>query len=273
MKAVRKTLHRSRDSAMLSNNPWSWQSFSTNTNSYVVTGLTNGVLYSFQVRAHNLQGDGPPSETVTATPAGLPAAPRDLRARATSAGTEVTLSWVDAEDPAITHYQYRQKSGADAYSLWTDIPNLDNAGQPTPAPAGGTVTLSTSYVVTGLDSSGTTYTFQVRAVSAVGGSDPAEVEATPTTTVTAPAQMSNVAYTVTGVTDGSGGTVTFTWDNPGDTTITGITGYQYRYDGATSDSDTWAQAWAAIPGDSPTATATSGFSLPTSSTTVFLALT
>ena len=35
------------------NNPWSWQSFSTTTNSYVVTGLTNGVLYSFQVRAHN----------------------------------------------------------------------------------------------------------------------------------------------------------------------------------------------------------------------------
>ena len=131
------------------------------------------------------------------------------------------------------------------------------------------MTLPTSYVVTGLDSSGITYTFQVRAVSAVGGSDPAEVEATTTTTVTAPDQMSNVAYTVTGVTDGAGGTVTFTWNDPGVTTITGITGYQYRYDGATSDSDTWAQAWAAIPGDSATATATSGFSLPTSSLTVF----
>ena len=158
------------------NNPWSWQSFSTNTNSYVVTGLNNGTLYSFQVRAHNLHGDGPASETVTAIPLGPPAAPRDLRAQATSGdGTEVILSWVDAEDPAITHYQYRQKSGADAYSLWTDIPNLDNADQPTPKPAGGTVTLSTSYVVTGLDSSGTTYTFQVSAVSAVGRSDPAEV--------------------------------------------------------------------------------------------------
>ena len=251
------------------NNPWSWQSFSTNTNSYVVTGLTNGVLYSFQVRARNLQGDGPVSESVTAIPVGPPEAPQDLRAQETSAtGTKVKLRWVDAEDPAITHYQYRQKSGEAAYILWTDISNIDkaNADQPTPEHAGGDVTLPTSYVVTGLDSSGITYTFQVRAVSAVGGSDPAEVEATPTTTVTAPAQMSNVAYTVTGVTSGSSGTVTFTWDNPEDTTITG---YQYRYDGQTSDSDLWGLDWAAIPGDSATATATSSFPLPTSSAIVF----
>ena len=44
-----------------------WQNFFTTIpNSYVVTGLSNDVAHSFQVRARNSQGPGPDSDTVSA---------------------------------------------------------------------------------------------------------------------------------------------------------------------------------------------------------------
>ena len=52
--------------------------------SYTVTDLTNGITYSFQVRATNNQGPQDKDlgfDTVSATPTGPPAAPGDLRAK------------------------------------------------------------------------------------------------------------------------------------------------------------------------------------------------
>ena len=60
--------------------PYTWTTFTDATSSggktsYTVSGLTNGILHSFQVRSNNASGSGPASETVSATPTGPPAAP------------------------------------------------------------------------------------------------------------------------------------------------------------------------------------------------------
>ena len=119
------------------NNPWtedSWVDIVTTESEttgikYVVTGLTNGVTYSFQVRANNLIGGSPDSETVTATPSGPPTAP-DLSA--TPGDEKVLLYWTDLGDSTITKFQYRKRittEGADAWDPnWKDM--LNDNGTP-----------------------------------------------------------------------------------------------------------------------------------------------
>ena len=78
---------------------------------------------------------------------------------------------------------------------------------------------------------GTEYTFEVRAVDSdrvegdrAGAASSAT--AAPTTAARAPSQMSKVQHTVTSVSGGSDGTVTFTWDDPGEAFANK---YEYRY--------------------------------------------
>ena len=198
-----------------------------------VGSLTNGTTYSFQVRAKNLGGDGAASETVTATPKGPPAAP-DL---SVIVGVlKVTLTWADAGDLSINKYQYRyQVAGATAWEQdWADIAN----------PGVEIVQLPTSKEVSEL-TNGREYTFEVRAVSDASGAGPAAaINATPQSGETAPGVMTGIGHTVTGVTDGSGGMVTFTWTDPDDDSIDK---YQYRYDGDSNTPDTWDPDWTDIP--------------------------
>ncbi len=119
--------------------------------SHEVAGLTNGVIYTFGVRALNAKGNGA-AASVQATPAAVPAAP-DVTVNAGDG--EITLSWISNGDggSAITGWQYRTRIGVGEYGQWTDM-GVDSTG--------------TS--LTGLDS-GTgvvAYTFQVRAINAVG---------------------------------------------------------------------------------------------------------
>ena len=106
--------------------------------------------------------------TITVTRAGsVPGAPTALAA--TAGGGEVTLSWTAAASggTAITRYQYQQKTGANVYGSWTDIPNSGPS--------------TTSHTVTGL-TNGTAYAFRVRAVNSAGnGAVSTEASATPTT--------------------------------------------------------------------------------------------
>lgn len=81
--------------------------------SMVVSGLTNGLVYGFRIRAENAVADGGWSAAVTATPSGPPLAPvlTDLAPRATS----VTLRWkAPASDggAAITSYRIMVKTAA-----------------------------------------------------------------------------------------------------------------------------------------------------------------
>ena len=217
-----------------------WQRFTTTNNSHTVTGLTNGTTYSFQVRANNNQGVGPDSDTVTATPSGPPAAP-DLRAD--PGDGEVRLYWANPDDSSITKYQKHEKKGDEAYGLWEDISFPDTVDISSDDPI--------QYTVTELDSDGTAYTFQVRAFNNGGIGAVGTATATPTASETAPAQMSGLIAAVSGVSGGTGGQVRFTWDNPGDSAIDK---YQYRYDGSSSNPDSWDRDWTDVPSSVGTTT-------------------
>ena len=74
----------------------------TNAISYTVSGLANGIPYSFKLRAVNDVGASAASDTVTSPPA----KPGDLTATVKS--TQVTLGWNDPSDTSITGYEYLQ---------------------------------------------------------------------------------------------------------------------------------------------------------------------
>ena len=131
---------------------------------------------------------------------------------------------------------------------------------------------TTDYTVRSL-TNGTEYTFEVRAVD----SDRAEGDqagpassatATPSTAARAPSQMSNVQHTVTGVTDGSGGTVTFTWDDPEDDSVD-----QYHARVSTTSNFDGFSDWVTIVSSASEGTYTFGpADISTSSTVVFYEL-
>ncbi|MCL2637760.1 MAG: fibronectin type III domain-containing protein [Oscillospiraceae bacterium] len=119
--------------------------------SYLLTEVTNGVEYTFQIRAVNANGEGVASEKVNGMPAvNVLSAPRSFTA--TAGNEQVVLAWTAPQSTGgnnITRYQYSQltTSGTPA---WKDIPD-----------SGAT---TTSYTITGL-TNGTTYFFEVRAIS------------------------------------------------------------------------------------------------------------
>ncbi len=141
--------------------------------SYTVTGLTLGTTYTYEVRAVNVVGGSDASNEASATLV-VPTEPTNLNALGRE--RSVAIWWATPDEDGgrpITKYQYREKEGSGAYGGWTDIPGS--------APGGAN---ANSYTVSGR-TAGTTYTYQVRAVNAVGGSDPSnEASATPTAMAT-----------------------------------------------------------------------------------------
>jgi fibronectin type 3 domain-containing protein len=127
-----------------------------------LTGLSGGVAYRFSVAAHNAIGVGTRSAEISAAPNGAPGAPRNVTA--TPGTLKVTISWTAPSDDGgspITGYKvYRQLAGGS--ELLTTV---------------GASTLS--YADT-TGTAGTTYTYYVVAVNAVGsGSASTSVSAAP----------------------------------------------------------------------------------------------
>ena len=122
------------------------------TTSYTVMNLTNGLTYSFIVRAENAAGTGQGSDSISATPMAptLPAIPASISAAAGDG--QVTLTWTAVE--GATSYDYNK----DNETAWTPILAADLTTN-----ADGTL----STTVTGLPN-GTEVTFKVRAVGAGG---------------------------------------------------------------------------------------------------------
>ena len=173
--------------------------------SLVVTGLTNGTTYTFQVRAVNVFGAGPlsaPSNAVTPA-ATVPSAPTGVAA--TAGVGSATVSWTapasDGGSP-ITASQIDVRTGTTVTTVIFTNP-------------------ATSQVVTGL-LPGTTYTFVVRAVNGVGPSANS-VPSNAITTFTVPGAP--VIGTATRGAAGGAITALANWTPPASTGGSPITGY------------------------------------------------
>ncbi len=145
----------------------------TNANSYTVPNRTNGITYTYEVRAVNAQGQSTESNEDSATPIApvttAPPAPTNLTAQA--GDRSVTLTWTTPGNggSTITKHQYREKIESGLFGNWMDISNSAE-GQAN----------ANSYPVPDL-TNGITYTYQVRAVNAQGESTGSnEASATPT---------------------------------------------------------------------------------------------
>ena len=147
----------------------SWSSWYTiagggSARSRLMTGLTNGTGYTFQVRAENGAGEGP-AASVTVTPAGKPGAPKNLTT-ARPATRKVSISWeaADSNGSPIKRYQYRrQAAGSSTWRGWFTV-------------AGGGA--ARTRTVSGLGDF-TQYTWELRAENDVGFGPSASVVTNP----------------------------------------------------------------------------------------------
>ncbi len=96
-----------------------------NTTAFKLTGLTNGIEYTFEVRAVYLQ-DGQEKNgregTVKFTLRGALARPGSLSAAQAGVG-ELALTWDDPNDSTVTGYQYRYRLSTETRwnPDWTDM--------------------------------------------------------------------------------------------------------------------------------------------------------
>ncbi len=186
------------------------------TTSHLVTGLTNGTQYTFQIRpiGRNFVR-GLESVMVTATPeAGLVLAPYGFRL-AGYGSESLMVSWDDPSNNAITGYQYRIGSGVPySWGNWTEINNS----------SASTVSHTLGSLVNGVR-----YGVQVRAVLGAKVSQPSRVV------------YGYPAADVSGLATRRGDTrVTLEWTRVSNA---GIDGFEYQIiEGQTSGE------WTAIPG-------------------------
>ena len=125
-----------------------------NTTQYTVTGLTNGTLYTFEIRAATATTRGMAASETTTPMAVAPDAPRQLSTR--SQNQAIELTWqppLDNGGSPIIRYEYRQRTGNGPFGAWMNIPN-----------SGVTGLNANSYTVTGL-TNGASYHFELRAVN------------------------------------------------------------------------------------------------------------
>ena len=176
---------------------------------HTLTGLTNNLLYTVEVRAVR-DVTGGPSARVTGTPRGPLAAPADFAA-ASGEDQQVTLSWGSSGDDSITEYEYRYRVSSETgwNPDWTSIP--------------GSRWTTTSYTATGL-ANRTGYTFEVRALRGDLEGPSATASATPEGPPTVPLAPGSLD------TDGNDKSISVWWQQPaGEDARAPVTSYRVRY--------------------------------------------
>ena len=142
----------------------------------VVTGLTNGTGYVFQVQAFNAAGNSPWSaSTPTITPPGVPAAPTNVVAVAGDKSAIVTWLAPAATSSPVIGYRVTASPGGRSCTTSAVPPDVPD----------------TTCEVTGLEN-GQPYTFTVTASNAYGTS-PASSASAPVTPVAKPPKITIVA--------------------------------------------------------------------------------
>ncbi len=142
----------------------------------VVTGLTNGQVYSIKVSGHNAEGEGPQSVPVAGTPLSVPGAPTALTA--TFGNVSTVLNWVAPTDDggaALTGYKIYYGTTANPTTNETLV--------------GVVLTTNITPLV-----NGTKYYFRIKAYNLEGASltYSNEVDATPATMPGAPTGLTLV---------------------------------------------------------------------------------
>ena len=191
----------------------SWHALTTTgTGPYqaTITGLTNGTGYTVQVRAVNDVGNSPASDDTAFTPVTVPSAPRNLTATGQDSAVALTFQApVSDGGNEILGYQYTTDDGATWHPL-------------TATPTGPDTFTAT---VSGL-TNGTSYTFNVRAVSEIGRSAPSgPATATPVAPPGAPQNVTAASANQAAV---------LTFSAPASNGGSPITGYQYTLDAGTT---------------------------------------
>ena len=190
----------------------------------------------------------------TADSSTLPAAPAGLSAAA--ADQSITLTWDDPSDDSITRYEYRARANLADFS-WTDWTTVLGSDAST-----------TDLALNGL-ANGIEYRLMVRAVNPNGpgpsapAADPGYLAATPrpptpasvgVTPNEASAASTEVPAAPTGLTATAGdATITLSWNDPSDSTITH---YEYNVnhnDTSTGNLSGWSE-WMTIPGSDSSTT-------------------
>ena len=179
------------------------------TATHTLTGLTNNLLYTVEVRAVRDATEGPSARDME-TPRGPLAAPASFAA-ASGEDRQVTLSWDSSGDDSITEYEYRYRVSSETgwNPDWTSIP--------------GSRWTTTSYTVTGL-SNRTGYTFEVRALRGSRRGPEAAASATPEGPPTVPLAPGSLDA------DGNDKSITVWWQRPaGEDARAPVTSYSVRY--------------------------------------------
>jgi titin len=131
-----------------------WVSGGVTSSPLVINGLTNGTLYSVELRGVNAAGDGDVSLAATGTPSALPGAPTITTITPGTDGTSLDVAFLSGYTggSSIIGYQYATSIGAgtNAFGAWTDA-----------------VGTTSPITIAGL-SNGTTYSVELRAVNANG---------------------------------------------------------------------------------------------------------
>jgi photosystem II stability/assembly factor-like uncharacterized protein len=171
------------------------QNFSSAATSQLITGLTNGTAYRFQVVAMDGNGTGPPSELSKAVTVGAPLPPMSVSA--VGGNSQVTVSWTAPFDngSAIASYTV---TGSPTGSAVVAAPAING-------------------IVTGL-SNGTSYTFTVTATNA-NGTGPASAPSNSVTPATIPGAPTLVTAS------GRNASALVSWTTPASNGGSVITGY------------------------------------------------